>query len=1232
MQPKFILTLLVLFNLFVSLNAQNEFWGMTSSGGEDYLGTIFKTGADGTSHALQHSFSTDFPGGGSGYELAEAGNGKLYGVSYGGGFKNQGLIFEYDPSSNTYASKVDFDETTIGARPLAGLVLVSGKLYGMTTGGGANNAGVLFEFDPASGICTKKFDFTVSTGSYPTGLLRAASNGKLYGLTYGGGANNKGVLFEYDPANSTYTTKVDFDGTNGANSQSSDLTLASNGKFYGMTQGGGVNNQGVIFEYDPDANSFSKKLDFDGASKGSWPKGRLMQHTNGKLYGMTYEGGDNNYGVIFEFNPTDYSFQKKLSFNGTSTGAWPYGSFMLAQNGKLYGMTYVGATGSDGNGFGILFEYDPVTNTQSVKKNFNRTNGFAPQGNLMQASNGKLYGTTPLGGLNNHGTLFEYTIATNTFSIKIDFAFAPQGSNPTGSLTQLPNGKFFGMTSNGGSYGYGIIFEFDPITKILTKKFDFDGSSSGGEPFGSLTLSTTNKLYGMTNLGGTYNRGTLFMYDLNTKTFEKQLNFSGDNGSAPYADLKFASNGKLYGMTWSGGANNMGVIIEFDPITKATTKKHDFIALTGSFPQGSFEVGSNGKLYGVTFEGGANGHGVIFEYDPSTSTYAKKFDFDGANAGSKPFSGLTLASSGKMYGMTCFGGPLQRGVFYEFETATGTYAKKFEFDFFTRGANPMGLVTESPNGKLYGLTKIGGTFEAGVLFEFDPTSGNVTNRFNFDGPNGSIPDKSSSLVYTKNTQTITFSTLAAKTYGDANFNLSATASSNLPVTYTSSDQTIATISGEVITILKAGSVTITAHQSGSNFYLPAPDASQTLTIGKAAITVTADNKTKIYGSVNPAFTFQYAGFKGTDNANVIDTAPSVSTTASQFSNTGTYAITPNGGVDNNYTFSFIDGYLEVTKANLSAKADDKTRAFGEVNPTFSFTYTGLLGTDNVSVIDLVPTASTVADQTSNVGTYPIVADGGTDNNYAITLVNGVLTITKANQTILFEPVSDKEMGSTPFNVSAASSSGLPVSFATSSTNITMTANQVTLTNPGRATITASQAGNISYEAAISVAKSFCVIPFKPIITSSNPIGVYPILTSSASQGNQWYFNGNPIENATGTSVEAIFSGAYKVQVKVDDCTSSFSDELAVLITGDIQKRSPITVYPNPSRDHIFIYGLDQQPKEVYMINAVGKQKILQLLPEHNQYQADISDIATGTYVIKLVFSNTMHHLRLSVIK
>lgn len=173
-----------------------------------------------------------------------------------------------------------------------------------------------------------------------------------------------------------------------------------------------------------------------------------------------------------------------------------------------------------------------------------------------------------------------------------------------------------------------------------------------------------------------------------------------------------------------------------------------------------------------------------------------------------------------------------------------------------------------------------------------------------------------------------------------------------------------------------------------------------LSITKAMLTVTTQDATREYGLSNPALSVVYSGFKNGENATVIDTKAAVSAAASITSDVGDYSISSSGAIDDNYEFAYVDdGELSITKAMLTAHADNQERIYGAANPALTLSYTGFRNGDTASDLDTGATATTSAAATTGVGTYAITASGGFDNNYNFTHVDGTLEIKKATVTV-----------------------------------------------------------------------------------------------------------------------------------------------------------------------------------------------------------------------------------------
>ena len=348
----------------------------------------------------------------------------------------------------------------------------NGKLYGLTRLGGTHQMGTIFLFDPITNEHKKVGDFKGrSNGSHPYGSLVKAKNGMLYGMTNRGGAYNQGTIFEFDPKNSTLTHKIDFDGWTGSKPHNI-LVQASNGNLYGMAQTGGTHDQGVLFEYNIRKGQIRAVINFERKVTGSNPLGGLIEVDGHRLFGMTLFGGLYNEGVIYEYNLKTEEYIKRIDLVPNVTGNRPQGNFVQLNSEILIGATHFGGKYNNGT----LFEYNIKEHTFNKVHDFNSyTTGENPKPTLIKAKNNMLYGMTIYGGKNRFGVLYEYNPATKELAKKLDFEGVNNGQSPCGPLTETSDGRIFGVTHVGGTYGKGIIFEYNVETNVIIKKYDFVG-------------------------------------------------------------------------------------------------------------------------------------------------------------------------------------------------------------------------------------------------------------------------------------------------------------------------------------------------------------------------------------------------------------------------------------------------------------------------------------------------------------------------------------------------------------------------------------------------------------------------------------------------------------------------------------------------------------------------------------------------------------------------------------
>jgi hypothetical protein len=193
----------------------------------------------------------------------------------------------------------------------------------------------------------------------------------------------------------------------------------------------------------------------------------------------------------------------------------------------------------------------------------------------------------------------------------------------------------------------------------------------------------------------------------------------------------------------------------------------------------------------------------------------------------------------------------------------------------------------------------------------------------------------------------------------------------------------------------------------------------TFTITPVALTITANNASRVFGVANPAFTATYAGFVNGNTPASLNGTLACTTTATAASAPGPYPITCSGQTSANYLITYVPGTLTITQGALTITANPATRLVGTANPVFTATYAGFVNGDTPASLTGTLACVTTATLTSPVGTYPITCSGQTSANYTITYVPGTLTITGVPVPILSVSPTALTFSSTAFVTSAA---------------------------------------------------------------------------------------------------------------------------------------------------------------------------------------------------------------------
>jgi gliding motility-associated-like protein len=542
------------------------------------------------------------------------------------------------------------------------------------------------------------------------------------------------------------------------------------------------------------------------------------------------------------------------------------------------------------------------------------------------------------------------------------------------------------------------------------------------------------------------------------------------------------------------------------------------------------------------------------------------------------------------------------------------------------------------------------------------------------------------LVISKTTQTINFTALASKTYGDAPFALTATGgASGNAISYTSSNTAVATISGNTVTIVGAGTTTITANQLGNVNYSAAGAVTQGLTIipkpitgafvaadkaydgntnatisaqtlagvltadlaavtltggtasfadanvgaGKSvtangmalagtrsgnysltsvasttaainpkAITVIAEAKTKTYGDPDPALTYTIpaGSLIGTD-------VVSGSLTRNAGSGAGTYAITLGTvAASSNYSINYVGAALTINKKLLTITADNKTKLFNTANPALTVSYSGFVNAENSSTLTTQPTIATSATVASPAGSYPIIPGAAVAGNYDFAYVNGVLTITSTSQVITFAALTDKLSTDAPFTLGATSSSGLTLTYTSSDVSIAriINGNQVEILKAGIVNITASQAGNLNYTAAVPVVQSLKIIDNPaPIIAITSDRGLNiskgetARLTATGAVTYQWATANGIVSGESGPvlTIRPSVTTTYTV-TGANQYGRTSSQTFTMEVRDDFQAVEATNILtPNGDgvNDKWLVYNIDQYPNsDVKIFDRAGR--------------------------------------------
>ncbi len=614
-----------------------------------------------------------------------------------------------------------------------------GNFYGTSSRAGPFPWGGVFKLTP-DGTVTTLHVFGYDDGSTPWAPLIQGRDGNFYGTTSDGGMNypGYGTVFKLTP-DGTFTTLHVFTGGSGGSRPRAALIQAADGNLYGTTSGveSSPTDNGTVFKLTPDG-TFTTLHVFSSGSGGASPRAPLIQARDGNFYGATHSGGSLAGGTVFKLTP-DGTFTTLYAFSWGSDGAIPSGGLLEGPDGSFYGTTsyYVPSSGGGAvitqsrglsgssiptTRFGTVFKLTPDGILTTLYAFTGEGDGAYPSAGVIRGSDGALYGTTT-------STVFKLTM-DGTFTMLHSFTGDSDGSDPSGGLIQGTDGTLYGVTKQGGPSGAGTMYML-MSTGAFATVYAFTPDSQGAQPLGAPVQTATGDLYGTASTGGPANCGTVFRLGSNGILTTLHM-FTGADGCQPQAGLLVRADGALYGTTRYGGTSNLGTVFKLAPEGTLTTLHTFSGGSNGAYPQAPLIQGTDGNLYGMTYEGADSNHnGTLFRLTPSggqTTLYV----FTRSSVGAHPVGGLFQASDGNFYGMTSGGGPstLYRGTVFRL-TPDGALTTIYAFSG-SDGAIPSGRLIQASDGNLYGMSFSGGSSNLGTIFRLT-MAGTLTTLYTFSG-------------------------------------------------------------------------------------------------------------------------------------------------------------------------------------------------------------------------------------------------------------------------------------------------------------------------------------------------------------------------------------------------------------------------------------------------------------------------------------------------------------------
>jgi len=367
-----------------------------------------------------------------------------------------------------------------------------------------------------------------------------------------------------------------------------------------------------------------------------------------------------------------------------------------------------------------------------------------PTSGLTIGRDGFLYGTS-YDSYSDSGAVFKLNRDGSFFALLHRFLYNSLDANgPSGGLIEASDGALYGTAQGGGgSVSNGAVFAIQKDGSNYRLLHVFSAYDDGAAPGSSLIEGSDRNLYGTTVLGGRSGKGTVFRLAKDGTGFQALRHFQGvpfGDGANPRAPLIEGPGRTLFGTTQSGGSG-YGTIYKLNSDGSNYLVLHRFANIDGdgTEPYSGLALATDGRLYGTTVHGGgANSYGTIFRLNVDGSGYSVLHRFTGyPNDGYYAYNELLEGQNGHMYGTTRVGGAMNGGAVFSISKDSSEYSllHSFQVDGLD-GIAPASRVVQDSSGRLYGATSLGGLAGQGAVFELNADGSDYAVAWYFSATGG----------------------------------------------------------------------------------------------------------------------------------------------------------------------------------------------------------------------------------------------------------------------------------------------------------------------------------------------------------------------------------------------------------------------------------------------------------------------------------------------------------------